>query len=108
MCVLCNDQETELHINHKKYTKEPWDAPNNDLETLCKDCHILIHTEKEPIYKVYKIKNDGFISIVYKNDLGSNWGILENNVFTKHCGFLFNSESLEVLYKINRKDVENG
>ena len=42
-CVLCGDTETELHVNHKKYTGEPHEAPNEDLETLCKYCHFLHH-----------------------------------------------------------------
>src|ERR1035437_6811872 len=88
-CVKCGDKETELHVNHKKYTGEPWDAYNRDLETLCKDCHLLHHTAKEPIYKVYKIPNDGFIEIIYVNDLGTNCGEISNGKFTKHCGFFF-------------------
>lgn len=38
-CCLCGDEETELHVHHLKYTKEPYDAPLSDLETLCKNCH---------------------------------------------------------------------
>lgn len=42
-CDKCGDTETTLHVHHLKYTKEPWDAPNKDLQTLCNDCHYLIH-----------------------------------------------------------------
>jgi hypothetical protein len=42
-CVYCGDTETELHVNHKSYNGEPWEAPDKDLETVCKHCHQLIH-----------------------------------------------------------------
>jgi hypothetical protein len=41
-CQKCGDKETNLHVHHKKYSGEPWEAPDNDLETLCKDCHKVI------------------------------------------------------------------
>lgn len=41
-CVHCSDTETTLHVHHKKYTNEPWDAPNKDLETVCEHCHCAI------------------------------------------------------------------
>lgn len=41
-CLLCGDTETMLQIHHLKYTGEPWDAPNEDLVTLCKHCHCYV------------------------------------------------------------------
>ena len=41
-CVHCNDEKTTLNVHHKKYTGEPWEAPNEDLETVCEDCHSVI------------------------------------------------------------------
>lgn len=41
-CQKCKDTETQLHVHHKKYSGEPWEAPDHDLETLCKDCHKVI------------------------------------------------------------------
>ena len=38
-CKRCGNNKKTLHVHHKKYHKEPWDAKNNDLETLCEDCH---------------------------------------------------------------------
>lgn len=40
-CCLCGDKETELHVHHLKYTGEPHEAPSDNLETLCKHCHLL-------------------------------------------------------------------
>lgn len=60
-CCYCNDDKTELQIHHLKYTNEPWDAPNENLITLCKHCHILISK-----YKSLKI------IVIDKNDYGNN------------------------------------
>lgn len=44
-CRLCKDEKTTLHIHHLKYINgnDPWQYKNNDLMTVCKDCHKLIH-----------------------------------------------------------------
>lgn len=58
-CCLCGDKETELHIHHKKYHKDPWQAKDEHLETLCKYCHLLVELSKNedltPPSKVVKI-----------------------------------------------------
>jgi hypothetical protein len=65
-CCLCGDEETELHVHHLKYTgPNPENAPNEDLETLCKDCHYLktFHNDIGLIINAIKI-NECFIAIV--------------------------------------------
>ena len=32
-----------LHVHHIHYTGEPWEAPNDDLLTVCPSCHKKIH-----------------------------------------------------------------
>ena len=55
-CRYCSDKETELHIHHLKYHKNPWDAKDENLLTLCKDCHGLTTFNKE-INIITVIKN---------------------------------------------------
>tara|TARA_R110000868_G_scaffold6290_1_gene35899 strand:+ start:151 stop:774 length:624 start_codon:yes stop_codon:yes gene_type:complete len=100
-CMLCGDKETELHINHKKYTKEPWDAPSNDLETLCKHCHIIHHSTKEKVYEVVKIIVEDIVHIIYNNDLGTYYGTIENGIFTYNCGFFYNSKVVKAINSLN-------
>lgn len=45
-CCFCDDKETTLHVHHKKYNGQPWEAKNKDLETLCEHCHSLSHLFK--------------------------------------------------------------
>lgn len=39
-CRGCLDETRTLHIHHLKYGKgEPWEVPDEWLETLCEECH---------------------------------------------------------------------
>lgn len=107
-CKLCFDTETELHIHHSKYTKEPWDAPSKDLITYCKHCHLLITKfEFNYIERVYKIDNKDSVCMVV-NDLDRNIQktilfIYENesNIIHLKCSFAKNSKTLKILNKLN-------
>lgn len=40
-CVVCGNEKTTLNVHHKSYAKNgnPWDVPDDELLTLCEDCH---------------------------------------------------------------------
>jgi len=40
-CSCCEKNDETLHVHHKIYEsgKEPWEYPDENFETLCKDCH---------------------------------------------------------------------
>ena len=40
-CVECGSKDSELHVHHirYKYGMKPWDYGDNDLCTMCADCH---------------------------------------------------------------------
>jgi hypothetical protein len=40
-CQLCGNNESTLNIHHLYYekNKDPWDYNNDDLITLCEECH---------------------------------------------------------------------
>lgn len=46
-CTKCG-AKNNLQIHHKRYTGEPWEAPINDLVTLCDECHEQIHKKSQP------------------------------------------------------------
>lgn len=67
VCKKCGDDETELHVHHLEYHKNPWDTPINRLITLCAHCHELIEgCKEEEDFKDFDFKD---ISI-YKSN---NW-----------------------------------
>lgn len=43
-CRYCGDTSVTLHVHHRHYFgNNPWDTPPECLDTLCKDCHAIIH-----------------------------------------------------------------
>lgn len=61
-CCKCRDKETELHVHHLKYFKEPYDAPLEYLQTLCSNCHYYITFLHNDILESYSIDcNEKFI-----------------------------------------------
>lgn len=40
-CRSCGSKKSTLHVHHKAYEKggRIWDTPDEDLITLCEDCH---------------------------------------------------------------------
>jgi hypothetical protein len=75
-CIKCHDWQTELNIHHLKYSENnPWDEPNNNLITLCKDCHDIIEYYKNNfnnsnITRIIKVKklNGSFIMLVVNDE----------------------------------------
>ena len=52
-CVRCFDEENTLSIHHCAYEKgkEPWEYNNDDLLTLCQNCHDIEYSERPSIEK---------------------------------------------------------
>lgn len=101
-CCYCNDTETELQIHHLKYTKEPWDAPNENLITLCKDCHSFTTFNK-------KIN---VIEIIKQKDV--TYGLIFNVKHNIKCfefielfGFLNNKYKSLFRLKVNGLTINN-
>lgn len=43
-CQYCGDTKTTLHVHHRYYLgKNPWDTPEECLQTLCEDCHSTLY-----------------------------------------------------------------
>lgn len=38
-CFACGDQDSPLVVHHKRYCGKPWEAGDDDLQTLCETCH---------------------------------------------------------------------
>jgi len=65
-CRHCGDTETTLNVHHLRYCGNPWEADNDDLLTVCEDCHTLsefLKTSSSPdkpiqIYKNINIAGD--------------------------------------------------
>lgn len=55
-CECCQETEKTLHVHHKFYKKgaAPWEYDADDLQSLCEDCHDLIHFWKERLNESIK------------------------------------------------------
>lgn len=44
-CTGCQAEDKPLHVHHQRYIagRKPWDYANDDLKTLCDECHTLLH-----------------------------------------------------------------
>lgn len=62
-CRLCGETAKTLHIHHKFYTfgVEPWDYPDEILETLCVECHEIEGAYKQMFNNdVHTLLKDGW------------------------------------------------
>lgn len=106
-CCYCNDEKTELQIHHLKYTKEPWQAPNEDLITLCKHCHNLISVYKGlyiiNIEKNY-YENEDIYCLIVKHTSNNKVYITaydyHNNSLSEVCSFLVGGQYHKSILKL--------
>lgn len=83
-CRLCGDEETTLHIHHLTYVGDPWEAPLDQLITLCQHCHSIVETKKiDPVTDLSAIKSvdsdgDAFVFIFDTENRICLFGIEQN------------------------------
>jgi 5-methylcytosine-specific restriction endonuclease McrA len=41
-CQVCYTKELTLNIHHLSYRANPWESPNDQLTTLCEECHFIV------------------------------------------------------------------
>ncbi|CAB5238309.1 HNHc domain containing protein [uncultured Caudovirales phage] len=61
-CEICGDKESTLHVHHKHYIKgrEVWEYDNQQLISLCKECHKGQHDDDEKFHDlIARIPLDG-------------------------------------------------
>ena len=56
MCQYCGNTTKELHVHHKTYKMgaAPWEYDNDNLITLCHDCHEIETQEKKELYTMFQ------------------------------------------------------
>lgn len=65
-CHYCGDEKSTLHVHHEMYFKgkEPWDIPNECLNTVCENCHDFLHTT----YKTFTHLEKYLLSCLIQRD----------------------------------------
>jgi hypothetical protein len=105
-CCKCGDTETELHVHHLKYTKEPHNAHLDDLQTLCKYCHYFVTFYLKDEVSIYELESEEFtcikkgIAYLYVFNRIISVCTIEDKILFKHCTFNKNSSVIDALYNI--------
>jgi 5-methylcytosine-specific restriction endonuclease McrA len=72
-CQECFDSKKTIHVHHKiyRFNIDPWDYPDEDLITLCEDCHEESITENVKIREktVFEDIASGIVSKPYTPEL---------------------------------------
>ena len=61
-CQGCGETRNPLHVHHLLYrfNTEPWDYLDEDLQTLCEDCHYKEYVNVERLKRVEAFNNLAF------------------------------------------------
>lgn len=62
-CERCSAGHRTLHVHHKRYRGQPWEAGDADLEVLCEPCHSAEHGKTTPRTKRFSVYCAGKIGI---------------------------------------------
>lgn len=54
-CQVCYDNESTLNVHHKHYTKGrmAWEYGDDELVTLCEECHEDMHAKSETLKRIF-------------------------------------------------------
>lgn len=75
-CQLCYDDQRTLHVHHKQYAKGrmAWEYPNDELVTLCEQCHDTMHEQQGMLRDITaKLHVDGPGSVSSAIGLLAGW-----------------------------------
>lgn len=93
-CKICFAEKKELHVHHVEYKPGlmPWEYPNDELQTLCVDCHKKQHGKKNktkynllPLPEVLKLRaaeNDKYGQL--KNNYDKQLLIIKESIRKAH------------------------
>lgn len=86
-CTHCKKKITKkdpLNIHHIKYTGLPWEAPDDDLICLCKECHKNVHFHPEIFSNedCIKIIEEYKIEIANHGEVGKRIGEIESIILS--------------------------
>jgi len=83
-CINCGDDEKTLNVDHKIYRKgfDPWEYPDEDLQTLCEDCHKKISAARKRI--IERIGDMGTVELKHLERVLQEVSIFDDEVLIVH------------------------
>lgn len=92
-CERCGDKETTLNVHHKNYKRNhaPWEYELSNFVCLCRDCHEIVHKQKEMINNLLPYVQidiaELMSALVANQDNGRYVGQLHPRVFSYEASF---------------------
>ena len=95
-CQKCGARAIDgafLNVHHVKYRKsaKPWEYEDNELVTLCEDCHKAIHDKKDHYIKTTVYKDTGLKIgdlVTYEHGDCDNYGFVYGHGTVYICGHI--------------------
>ena len=109
-CERCSDDKTTLHVHHKKYRGQPWEALDHDLEVLCEPCHSGKHSKSNPtkrfsVYCAGKIGRSDWRHSLFDLQFGegykSLWASQDGLIQVSYAGPYFADSTHGIAHKQN-------
>ncbi len=102
---MCDGKDDTLHVHHHEYHKNPWDAPNDELETLCDECHKNLHETTKQIEEERKEYIDIISEMLGNFHPGKLWVI-------ERCCYLMEGNNCKwfysLIHNLSNKDVKEN
>jgi hypothetical protein len=64
-CVACSDSQSTLHVHHLTYDGDPWDVPDDWLQTLCEGCHSFLGSHPKAGVYWHKSPDKSIVAIMW-------------------------------------------
>ena len=109
-CERCKDDKTTLHVHHKKYRGQPWEALDHDLEVLCEPCHSGKHgkgktTKRFSVYCAGKIGRSDWRHSLFDLEFGegykSLWASQDGLIQVSYAGPYFADSTHGIAHEQN-------
>lgn len=70
-CQFCGCQHRYLHVHHKKYEKDkmPWEYEDDELITVCGECHEIVTEDSKNLYENFLYLRDNMRSFGFSDSI---------------------------------------
>ena len=106
-CIKCKETEKELHVHHRYYLdgRKIWEYDNNNLVTLCTDCHKYEHDFIDNVrFKFFEdigIKYFGTWHYKYFTDIINKIG---DKLYAKNLHFYDYGKKWDIILRIKKHE----
>ena len=71
-CVACDDGSSTLCVHHKRYARTLWGVSDDDLQTLCESCHLMLGPHPKAGVWWQRAGDDAYVVVQWCPVCGAN------------------------------------